>query len=247
MKHNVLKIFAVSTLLVASCTRGSNTWSYRPMELDRLKSNNKTFTVLTFKDVRDSKKDYDDTILGFIPIVNKGKRLSIQPELSWNYSFSSSEYNVPEGNCVRATDSGEYNQFKPAVNLASVFYTELSNQNMFKDVRFACAKSNINSDYYLEGKVLDTSIFTESTTYRLGVFAAIPWIFGASTDKNTINLAMQLQIVNKSNDIIFRKEYRATPQVVVNSFYSWNTLMVYEEMVKEIYTEFQNDIKKLRF
>jgi hypothetical protein len=247
MKINASILFTLLTLFTIGCTRGSNTWSYRPIDVNRTKPINKSITVITFQDTRDSKKDYDDTMLAFIPVVNKGKRLKVQPELSSWYPFYSSEYNVPEGNCVRATDSGEYNQFRPGVNFASAFYTEINNENLFKEVRFGCNRLVAKSDYYLEGKIIDTSIYTELKTYHVGlIFAYVPWLLGAPSDENLVNLKMQLQLTDKENKIIFKKVYDAAPKTIISSLYEQNTLMVYEDMIKEIYTQFNKDIKNLK-
>ena len=246
MKLNTSLLFTLLILFTVRCTSGSNTWSYRPMDINRTKPTNKSIAIVIFEDARDIKR-YSHMLDAFIPFVNKGKRLSNQPEFTLWYSFYSSEYNMPEGNCVKTEYGGDYNNFKPNLNFASAFYTEINNENLFKEVRFVCNRLVAKSDYYLEGKIIDTSIYTEIKTYRLGLlFAYIPWFLGADTSENIVNLKMQLQLADKENNIIFKKVYYATQKKITNSLYADNTLMVYEDMIKEIYKQFHEDIKNIK-
>ena len=260
MAKNVLStkiciLILILNFLNGCTTYSSNTWWSNSIKNNSKSSeslNKKSIAVLFFQDARDNSKDYNDLLLIIFPFAHSWTQLSsypflrnypenrepltIMPYLQWYFNYA--DWHVPSLDLKS--------------HFGTALYIETNNSRLFNRVMLAPNDKNLDSDYYIQGTILNTSVLRELKTYRLGWhLSALLKLTGLPHEEDTYIMKLNLKILNKNKDVIFDRIYWAKPRKIVSTVYKNHTLayrlMIFNEMIEEIYTQFFKDIKDTKF
>jgi hypothetical protein len=214
--------------------------------------NKKSVGVLFFEDSRDASKDYNSLFLGILPLISGSTRLysypyfpsyqenykplTTMPYLSW--------YLHPKNWHLDALDLSSH--------FGMVLYIETNNRKLFNRVMLAPNDKNLNSDYYIQGTLLNTSVLQEKMTHRVTLYLSdFLDITGLPYEEDTYVMKLNLKILDKNKNVVFDRIYWARPRkITITSYKSYTLayrLMIFNEMIQEIYTQFFEDIKNIKF
>jgi hypothetical protein len=131
--------------------------------------------------------------------------------------------------------------YNPAEDFARALMDELEAAKIFKSVFFASTPQE--SNYYIEGIIINTNYRGRRLSYGLGILSPALWHFGfpASYISNDLQIKLSL-IETKTKKVIFSKNYKANNYSEIGWLYKLPNDLHYFEMLAILYQQFTQDI-----
>jgi len=155
--------------------------------------------------------------------------------------FGWQDYSTPEGMQMHMT-SGLWLNYKPTEDFPKALAEDLRNTGLFSDAFFDYRREE--SDFAVEGKILNTQYNGRIITYGLSVYGPDLWIIGFPATWTENQLSIEVSLVNSQTDrTLFSKTYTAPPEKRLSWLYVIKNDFEYPDMLREVNKEFCQDIK----
>ncbi|TGL99936.1 hypothetical protein [Leptospira jelokensis] len=138
---------------------------------------------------------------------------------------------------------------KPTRDIQEAIADEIDSRNLFKNISLSNKFEQKNSDFKIDGEILETTRIGKMTTYMLGPFGVYLWIFGAPIEYSFSQIRIKYRLIDKYNKIVLEKEFLRNRSRIIGYYYNMlshhidsNDLL--NEFVTEISNEVENHFKK---
>jgi len=186
----------------------------------------KTAVVMPFTDTR-SPNNKNLVPVYLVPIL---------PAFGW------CNYSTPETAPAHIT-TGAWANYRPVDDYAKALAQELEAANLFKEAFYDTKKGE--SDFVIQGKILDTTYKGTIISYGLSVYGPMLWIFGLPAGTCSNELALQIDCVERAtNKTVFSKTYTADKYKKTFWIYNLANDFEYAALLKSVYKQAVEDIRK---
>jgi hypothetical protein len=181
---------------------------------------------VAFEDAREN-ENHNYLVLYAIPLMPFGWQNLNTPELTTYH-----------------TTTGVWNNYKPTEDFPKALAEDLRNTHLFADAFFDFRRDT--ADYAVQGKILSTKYTGRIISYGLSVEGPLLWLIGfpAAWTQNELSIDLTL-MDSKTGNILFSKNYTATPCSNMSWLYYMKDDYYYPEMMAEVNKQFCTDIQPI--
>ncbi len=215
---------ALILLAVSGCST-QRSWVYSADGVKPGVSSQKDLVVMPFVDKREG-VNKDNLDLAIVPLV----------------LYTEAAYSVPEGQDEHV-NSSEWSNYKPVDDFPKALVVELSQQQLFSNVRYSDNKKD--AYYHVTGEILETDYNATMYTYGLSIYAPVAWALGAPMSVVSNTLVLKLELVDNRGNVVLSKEYSAPEYSERSWIYNTKNDFEYPVMLNAIYKDFTQDIVTL--